>query len=94
LEPTHPLPHASVSIFGQVPVPLHCAPTVATASEHSGARHSTVGPGYTQASRLVPSQVPPQAVPSLPHFGLGACGAAFTSGEHVPAFPVMLQASH
>jgi hypothetical protein len=62
------------SSVGQSPLPLHVAPTVATAAVQLASRHDAVGPGYTQPTRVVPSQIPPHEEPSVTQAGLGACG--------------------
>jgi hypothetical protein len=90
----HAFAHVTCSRAGHEPVPSHAAPTTATPSVQLAGRQDTVGPGYTQTSRVVPSQVPLHADPSVEHPILGACGAAFTTGEHTPVLPATLHASH
>jgi len=57
------------------------------------APHRVLVPGYVQAVRLVPLQVPPQVGPLDMQACRVPCGAKVT-GEHVPDTPFTSQASH
>jgi len=60
-------PHESCTAAGQVPEPVQLAASVTTPDEHVWARHWTEAPGYAHCAGLLPSQTPPQAVPSEVH---------------------------
>jgi hypothetical protein len=87
-------PQSCSSKAGHTPEPSQVALTMATPESHEPGRHSPVV-GYPQASRVVPSQRPPQMLPSeeqgmRPPRGGVSAGAA----EHVPTLPETSQASH
>jgi hypothetical protein len=85
--------HAWVWIAGHAPVPLQLASRVAVPPEQEASRQEVEAVGYAHVARTVPSQVPPQAEPSLAQAARPFAGAPVT-GEHVPAFPGRLHASH
>jgi hypothetical protein len=76
----------------QRPVPSQVPRLVDEPSAQEAARHSTLEPGYSQLVRDVPSQVPAQ-LPLPAHEGREPWGAPIV-GEHVPALPMLSQASH
>jgi hypothetical protein len=86
-------PHESCTCAGHVPVPLHEAASVITPSVQDTARHWTAAPGYAHAAGSLPSQVPPQAVPSEAQAWRDPCGAP-TTVVHVPALPATSHAWH
>src|SRR5437763_1664008 len=92
--PEHPpVPQESCTLPGQLPDPLHIAGSVITPAEHDPARHSTVAPGYAHCVASLPSQAPPQAVPSEAHACRAPCGAPITFVQ-APAEPGTSQAWH
>jgi len=56
--------------------PLHAAANVSPPDEHDAPRHCAVG--YAQPAGFTPSQLPPQAEPSLRHAARRPCGAPVT----------------
>jgi hypothetical protein len=85
-----------VRAAGQVPEPSQNSASVArpALASHEGERHCVVRPGITQACvSTAPSQVPLQPVPLPGHAEREPTGGPVT-GEHVPASPGTLQASH
>lgn len=88
-----PVGHASVWAAGQLPAPSHVAERVAVPLVQSAARHSMLPPGYAQAARCTPLQVPPHTEPSSAHDGRPPTGAPVTSVQ-APSEPETLQASH
>jgi hypothetical protein len=85
--------HGSVWSAGQWPAPSHDAETVATPAEHEAARQDLAAPGKAQAVRSVPSQVPPQTVPSDSQARRVPTGAPATAVQ-VPTRLAWSQASH
>jgi len=83
--------HACVCSAGQWPLPSHDAPRVATPAVQDAPRQDDVG--YAQAVALVPSQLPPQAEPSLAQAARVPCGAPVTSTQ-LPTLPPTSHASH
>jgi hypothetical protein len=61
-------------------------------SQAAGAQSMVIA-GYAHEVREVPSQEPPQVVPSVVQAGREPTGAP-VAGEQIPARPVTLQASH
>src|SRR6267143_583098 len=57
--------HCVLAAEGQVPVPLQEPAGTAVPAAQLAARHWVEAPGYPQAVALLPSQVPPQAEPSV-----------------------------
>jgi len=57
-------PHESCTTAGHAPDPLHPAASVTTPAEQLWARHWAAEPGYAHWVALLPSHVPPQALPS------------------------------
>jgi hypothetical protein len=76
---------------GQRPAPSQVAAAVTTAFEQLGARQAAVG--YAQDARLVPSQAPPQAEPSVAQAARPPRGSPMTAVQ-TPLLPARLQASH
>src|SRR5438128_1943060 len=92
--PEHPpAPQASCTLAGQLPDPLHIAGSVITPAEHDPARHSTVAPGYAHCVASLPSQAPPQAVPSEAHACRDPWGAP-TALAQLPTWPGTSHAWH
>ena len=85
--------HICVWTAGQEPAPLHAAPSVAVPPVQDGLRQEVELPGYVQAAGWVPSQLPPQTVPSEAQAVRVPCGPP-VAGAHVPALPAMSHASH
>ena len=71
--------------------PLHEAESVSTPDEQDAPRHCAVG--YEQAETLTPSQLPPQADPSLAHAAREPCGEPVTALQ-TPTLPGTSQAWH
>jgi hypothetical protein len=88
-----PAPHASCTIAGHVPEPLHIAGSVITPAEHDPARHSTAEPGYPHCVALLPSHVPPHALPSEAQACRDPWGPPATLVQ-VPTWPATSQAWH
>jgi hypothetical protein len=86
-------PHESCTFAGQVPVPLHDAASVITPSVQDKARHWTAASGYAHAAGSLPSQAPPQAVPSVVHAWRAPCGEPITVVQ-VPTLPDTSHAWH
>jgi len=92
--PEHPpAPQASCTLAGQLPDPLHIAGSVITPAEHDPARHSTVAPGYAHCVASLPSQAPPQAVPSEAQACRDPWGAP-TALAQLPTWPGTSHAWH
>jgi hypothetical protein len=85
--------HAVVDDAGQVPVPLQLAALTAVPAEQVPARQPVEPPGYAQAMAIVPSQEPPQALPSVVQAVRLPCGAPVVFVQ-VPTLPVTSQAWH
>jgi hypothetical protein len=82
-----------VCTAGHAPAPLQDAWSVLMPFVHDAGRHSVEPPGNVQAVRFVPLQKPSQTVSSAAHAARVPTGSP-EAGEHVPALPVRLQASH
>jgi hypothetical protein len=99
LQPVHwetpqiPGLQSCVRLTGHAPEPSQNSVRVATAAAQDGARHWVLWPGTTQAVVWTPLQVPSHPVPFPTHAVRGVTGLPFT-GEHVPALPARLHASH
>jgi hypothetical protein len=99
LQPVHwetpqiPGLQSCVRLTGHAPEPSQNSARVATAAVQDGARHCVLWPGTTQAVVWTPLQVPSHPVPFPTHAARGVTGLPFT-GEHVPALPARLHASH
>jgi hypothetical protein len=80
---------------GQAPDPSQCSTRVATPvfASQDAARHWALCPGNTHAVVTVPSHTPSQPLPLPTHAARGGTGLPF-AGEHVPARPGRLHASH
>jgi hypothetical protein len=91
---THAPPQSIRCSGGHVPMPSQLATMVAVPPAQLAARHSTPCPGYTQESRLVPSQNPPHALPSVTHGVRAPRGEPLGTGLHLPSLPPTSQASH
>jgi len=78
---------------GHVPVPLQLAALVAVPAEQVPARHTVEPAGYAQALAMVPSQDPPQALPSVVQAVRLPCGAPVALVQ-VPTLPATSQAWH
>ena len=78
---------------GQPPAPLQEAASVAVPAAHDGARQEVESPGYVHAAGWTPSQLPPQAVPSVAHALRVPCGVP-VAVEQVPTLPATSHASH
>jgi len=72
---------------------LHIAGSVITPAEHDPARHSTVAPGYAHCVASLPSQAPPQAVPSEAQACRDPWGAP-TALAQLPTWPGTSHAWH
>jgi hypothetical protein len=84
---------STVLTAGQPPAPLQPAGRVAVPPLHEAARQIFDAPGKEQDVRVVPSHAPPQTVPSVAQAARPPVGVPVT-GEHVPALPDTLHASH
>jgi hypothetical protein len=71
---------------------VQLAASVAVPAVHEAARHDVEAPGYAQLARSVPSQLPPQALPSEAQ-AERPTGAPVTAVQ-TPTWPARLQASH
>ena len=92
--PEHPpAPQESCTLAGQPPDPLHIAGSVITPAEHDRARHSTAAPGYAHWVASLPSQAPPQALPSESHTCRDPWGAPTTLAQ-LPTWPGTSHAWH
>jgi hypothetical protein len=85
--------HACVCRPGQAPAPSQTPSSVAVPEVHEGARQEVGSAGYAQLDAWIPSQLPPQTVPSEAHATRLPWGAPL-AGLHVPTFPATSQASH
>ena len=78
---------------GQLPAPSHEAAAVEIPAEQLEARHCVAALGYAQTVREEPSQVPPQALPSVAQAGRPSRGSP-TTAVQTPTLPPTLHASH
>jgi hypothetical protein len=78
---------------GHDPEPSQDAARVAVVPVQEGARQEIELPGNVHEAVCVPSQLPPQTVPSDAQLARLPCGAP-DAGEHVPSLPATSQASH
>ena len=81
---------ACVCTAGHDP-PLHDAALVCVPAEQEAPRHCATG--YEQEAVATPSQLPPQALPSLAHDARRPCGAPATALQ-TPTMPGTSQAWH
>jgi len=86
-------PHELCAGAGHVPEPLHDAAWVITPDEQVWPRHWTAAPGYPHCVGLLPSQAPPQAVPSEVQAWREPWGAPATLVQ-VPTWPGTSHAWH
>jgi hypothetical protein len=80
-----------MQLASKVEVAGSSGPTPAT---HAPARHVTLS-GYLQLSRVLPSQAPPHALPSVMHEVRPPCGESpFGTALHLPMLPDESHDSH
>ena len=82
--------HCVVEGAGHEP-PLQLAAAVAVPLLQEAPRHCAVG--YVQLTTLLPSQLPPQALPSLEQAVRAPCGTPLTA-THWPTLPATSHAWH
>src|SRR5947208_2199177 len=82
--------HWVVEDAGHEP-PLQLAAVLAVPLLQEAPRHCAVG--YVQRTKLLPSQLPPQALPSLAQAVRAPCGAPVTA-THWPTLPATSHAWH